>query len=150
MSTPDEPHDPLTPPHGFADLVGYRLADWSEGRADIVLTVTERHLNRSAILHGGVLTTLLDTAAGYAGCYCAVPGHVRRAMTLQLSTQFLAPALEGMRLIASGRLTGGGRSVFFAEAEVRDDDGTLIGRGEGVFKYRSGHGDPEGVPAAEA
>ncbi|MBK1698056.1 PaaI family thioesterase [Rhodovibrio salinarum] len=138
-------NDPLTPAQGFAALVGYRIADWSWQQAAVELGVVADHLNRSGILHGGVLTTLIDTACGYSGCFCDSPGRARRAMTLQLNTQFLAPAQAGQRLVARARQTGGGKSVFFADCTVHADDGTLIGRGDGVFKYTPGSGDPAGV-----
>jgi uncharacterized protein (TIGR00369 family) len=140
------PSDPLTPTTGFAALVGYRIAEWSWQEAAVELEPAAHHMNRSGILHGGVLTTLIDTACGYSGCYCETPGRGRRAMTLQLTTQFLAPATAGQRLTARARVTGGGRSVFFADCAVHADDGTLIGHGQGVFKYTAGSGDPEGVP----
>jgi uncharacterized protein (TIGR00369 family) len=132
---------------GFAELVGYRLVHWEEGAAEIELPLQARHMNRSGVMHGGVLTTLIDTACGYTGCYCPTPGRVRRAMTLQLTCQFLSPGLEGRTVTAYGRKTGGGRSVFFATCEVRDEAGKLVGQGEGVFKYRRGSEDPEGEPA---
>jgi uncharacterized protein (TIGR00369 family) len=143
------PTDPLTPTTGFAALVGYRIADWSWGRAAVALEVLPAHLNRSGILHGGVLTTLIDTACGYSGCYCETHGHARRAMTLQLNTQFLAAARAGQQLTARARTTGGGKSVFFADCTVHAGDGTLIGRGDGVFKYTPGSGDPGGVPVEQ-
>ena len=139
-------NDPLTPQGGFAQNVGYRLDTWEEGRADVVLEIAPHHLNRSGVMHGGVLTTLIDTACGFSGCYCKVPGNARRAMTLQLTAQFLAPAQEGARVTAAARVVGGGRSVFFADCEVRSEDGRLLGRGEGVFKYRPGSESPEGQP----
>ncbi len=144
-SAPPEPLDPAES-NAFARHVGYRLQHWEEGRAEIVLPLAAVHMNRSAVMHGGVLATLIDTACGYAGCYCATPGRVRRAMTLQLTCQFLAPGFEGRRLTASAHRTGGGRSIFFASCEVRDETGTLVGQGEGVFKYRRGSEDPQGEP----
>lgn len=138
--------DPLTPQGGYADLIGYRVAAWRFGHAEIALEVARRHLNRSGIMHGGVLSTLIDTACGYSGCYCEVPGHARRAMTLQLTTQFLSAVRAGSTLTAAADVSGGGKSVFFAECRVTDQDGTLIGRGDGVFKYTPGSGDPQGVP----
>ena len=142
------PSDPLTPTTGFAALVGYRIAEWSWQEAAVELEAAAHHMNRSGILHGGVLTTLIDTACGYSGCYCDAPGRARRAMTLQLTTQFLSPARLGQILTASATVTGGGKSVFFADCAVRADDGTPIGRGHGVFKYIAGSGDPDGVPIA--
>jgi uncharacterized protein (TIGR00369 family) len=138
--------DPLLPHSGFAGLLGYRITEWTEGRAAVVLQVAARHLNRSGILHGGVLSTLVDTACGYSGCYCPHPDRARRAMTLQLSTQFLAAVRRDAVLTATATVTGGGKSVFFADCRVHDAAGTLVGRGEGVFKYTPGSGDPDGVP----
>ena len=129
--------DPHRPTGGFADLVGYQLSHWSEDRAEVSLAVEARHLNRSGVLHGGVLTTLIDTACGYAGCYAAKPAQVRRAFTLSLDCQFVATAPAGSRLTALARKTGGGRQIFFAQAEVRDQDGRLIGQGTAVLRYRS-------------
>jgi uncharacterized protein (TIGR00369 family) len=132
---------------GFADLVGYRLEAWREDYAEVVLAVEAKHLNRSGVTHGGVLSTLIDTAAGYAGCYCAVPGRVRRAFTVALNAHFIAAAEAGAVLTAAGRKTGGGRQIFFATCEVRDQDGRLIGQGDGVYRYRRGSEDPHGEPA---
>lgn len=144
--------DPLRVQDGFADLLGYQLVRWQADEADVALLVEKRHLNRSGLMHGGVLCTLLDTACGYAGCYVAIPGRRRRALTLSLNTQFIGAGRLGMRLLATGRRTGGGRSIFFSRAEVRDETGVLIGSAEGAFKYRGNSGDPEGeaIPPGEA
>jgi uncharacterized protein (TIGR00369 family) len=139
--------DKTQPEDGFAILVGYDLEDWSPESATVGLTVARKHLNRSGVLHGGVLTTLIDTACGYAGTHCAVPGNVRRAFTVSLNTQFISTARLGATLRAVAQKTGGGKSLFFAACEVIDADGTVIGRGDGVFKYRRGSDKPEGTPA---
>ena len=60
-----------------------------------------------------VLATLIDTACGFAGCYCAEPGRVRRAVTLTMSTSFLGQAAAGDILTAKARRTGGGKNIFF-------------------------------------
>jgi uncharacterized protein (TIGR00369 family) len=122
-------------PERFADLVGYRLAQWRDDHAEIVLVLGPQHLNRTGRLHGGVLATLIDAACGYAGTF-AVDGQPRNALTLALTTQFLAPAHAGQHLTATGRRTGGGKRIFFAAAEVHDEAGRLIARGDGTFRYR--------------
>jgi uncharacterized protein (TIGR00369 family) len=129
---------------GFAQLVGFRLAAWREGYAEVELDLGPQHMNVSGAPHGGVLATLIDTAAGFAGCHCAVPGHKRRAMTLSLDTHFVGRAKTGSRLKCIARQTGGGRNIFFATAEVRDETGVLIAQGGGVFRYRGNSGDPRG------
>jgi len=129
--------DPVVTKSGFADLVGYRLDDWREDHAEVIVTVEAKHMNRSGVLHGGMLTTLIDSACGYSGCYSPPDAAPRRAFTLSLNTHFVATAKLGSKLRATGRRTGGGRSVFFAACEVRDQDDRLIGEGKGVFKYIS-------------
>ena len=129
--------DPLKHPGGFADLVGYDIGAWRADYAEVLLVVAERHINRSGVMHGGVLSTLIDTACGLSGCYAAEPEAPRRAFTLALNCHFLAAAPRGARLTAAARRTGGGRQIFFALCEVRDQDGRPIGQGDGVFRYLS-------------
>ena len=130
---------------GFQALIGYRIVEWSEGLAVAELAVGPRHLNRSGVLHGGVLTTLIDTVCGYAGCYCPVPGRVRRAVTLSLTTNFTGQVGEGV-LKAIGRKQTGGRRIFYCSGEIFDGNGALVAVGQGTFRYRSGSESETGVP----
>ncbi len=134
---------------GFADLVDYQLSAWREDYAEVVLDIRPQHLNRSGVLHGGAVSTLIDTACGYAGCFCTVEGNFRRALTLSLETQFIGAVTEGKRVTVTARKTGGGRTIFYSRAEVHDQNGKLLAQGAGTFKYRRGSEDPEGVPAEE-
>jgi len=54
---------------------------------------------------------------------------------LTLNTQFLGQTLEGDRLVAIGRHIGGGKTIAYASAEVRKADGTLVGRGDAVYRF---------------
>lgn len=125
----------LTPRSGYQQLMGYRLVDWSEGRAVAELIVGPHHLNISGVLHGGVLMSLIDTVCGYAGCFGAEPGRGRRAVTLSLTTSFMVPVTKGV-LKAVGRARFQGRRTFFGDAEVFDGNGDLVAIGQGTFQYR--------------
>ncbi|WP_087720605.1 PaaI family thioesterase [Salinicola salarius] len=131
---------------GFQRLLGMRIVEWCEGYAVVELSVSEQHLNRSGMAHGGVLTSLLDTALSLSGLHCPVPGNVRKGMTLSLTTTFIAPARGGV-LRAEGRRRGGGRATYMASGEVLDADGNVIAMGEGAFRVRSASQSPEGEPA---
>ena len=131
-------------PVGFGRLVGYRLVAWRAGYAEVALTLEAQHLNRTGVPHGGVLTTLIDTACGYAGVHAEPPAKPRRAVTLALSAQFVGRAGAGSSLRAIARQTGGGRRIFFTICEVLDEAGNLIAQGEATFRYRGGGEDPEG------
>lgn len=138
--------DPLRAPSGFADLLGYRLKSWTQDQAEVTIAVDARHLNRSGVLHGGVVATLIDAACGYAGCFIPDKSRRRRAFTLSLTTQFVGTVKSGDHLVCLARKVGGGRQVFFATAEVRNQEGALVARGDATYKYRGKSGDPEGEP----
>ncbi|MEX3014796.1 PaaI family thioesterase [Gymnodinialimonas hymeniacidonis] len=119
--------------------LGYRLMSWSEGEATVEQPMLTHLENRQGLPHGGVHATLLDTAMGYAGCFTGDPDAKQMALTLSLNVNYLSrPSEACTRLIATARMTGGGRSTFFAEGEVREETGELIATGTGVFRYRKG------------
>jgi len=133
------------PPSGFQELLGYRLVRWEKGLAEVEMIIQPQHRNRAGVLHGGVLTTLLDTVMGFSATYCEVPGRVRRVVTLSLASNFLGQATEGT-VLARGTLRGGGRKIINCRAEVvLKETGALLASGEGMFKYRTGSEKPEGV-----
>ena len=130
---------------GFHGVLGYRQKVWEEGRAEVVLEIQPYHLNMGGVLHGGVLSSLLDVACAQAGLYCPDPGRMRRALTLSLSTTFTGQASEG-EVRAIGTLRSQGRRIFASSGEIVDAQGNLLAMGEGTFRYRGGSGRPEGVP----
>lgn len=118
----------------FQQVMGYRLTEWAEGRAVVEYDTSPTHTNRTARLHGGVIATLLDTAAGYAGVFTGDPVHRNGTVTLSLTVNFVS-AVVGGRITIEGRRTGGGRKIFFAEAHARAEDGTLIASAVGTFRH---------------
>lgn len=130
---------------GLQALLGYRLVAWEPDRAVVELEVGPQHLNRAGVLHGGVLTTVLDTASGYAGCFCPVPGHIRRTLTLSLTTNYLGQMSTGV-LRAEARKRGGGRKLYFVDATATDADGRVIATATGTFRYHRGSEAEEGQP----
>lgn len=125
-------------PTPMQHLLGLHLLTWEPDRAVFAYRVRPENLNRSGRLHGGVLMMLLDSASGYCGCFTDAPGGRVDAVTLSLTTNFIAGVREG-RLLAEARRTGGGRSVFFADAWVRDEAGRLLASSTGTFKYIAPH-----------
>lgn len=130
---------------GFHSLLGYRQVSWEEGRAVLELTVDQRHINLAGVIHGGVLTSLLDIACAEAGTYCPYPGRMRKAITLTLTTTFTGQCSGGTIRVVGTKRAGGSR-IFNSSGEVFDAEGRLLAFGEGTFRIRSGSEKPEGVP----
>lgn len=137
----DDAYDPLSAetPYPLQRTLGFRIADWAEGFARVELPLAPHLMNRYGIPHGGIYTTLLDTACGYSGSYCAIPGEKRFAMTLSLTVNFLSRPKGGL-LIAEAKRTGGGRNTFFADGRITDETGALTATGSGAFRYRGARG----------
>tara|TARA_R110000824_G_scaffold139504_6_gene304653 strand:- start:1066 stop:1536 length:471 start_codon:yes stop_codon:yes gene_type:complete len=130
---------------GFHSLLGYRQASWEENEAVIELKLQPRHLNLGGVIHGGVLTSLLDIAMAQAGTHCPYPRRMRKAITLSLTTTFTGQCSSGTIRVA-GRKRAGGTRIFNSTGEVHDDKGNLLAIAEGTFRIRSGSDKPEGVP----
>ncbi|WP_417667511.1 PaaI family thioesterase [Roseibium sp.] len=120
---------------GAQRLLGYVLEIGHEdGGARCHLDVTEAHSNRHGVLHGGIAVTVMDNAMGATGSLTVDDTGRVPFVTISMSTQFLAPAFRGTRVTATGRVTGGGRSLLFVEARLVDENDRLIATASGVFK----------------
>jgi uncharacterized protein (TIGR00369 family) len=133
-------------PAPFHDLIGLELIAWRDGVARVACTPGPQHANRSGITHGGVMLSLIDQAAAYAGLWCSVPGNIRRAVTLDLDCRFTGQVASGGRLVAEGRVVSRGRNIFFCRTEVFDEAGTLVAFGASTHRWRAGSETVEGQP----
>lgn len=116
----------------FLSLLGMRRERVGNGEAEVVLDLTEDLLNNHGAGHGGVVMTLLDSAMANAAL--SRIDFSREVVTIDMHIGFMSPA-QG-RLRAVGKATGGGRSVCFCEAEVFDEEGRVIAKSMGTFRYR--------------
>ncbi|MCR8551021.1 PaaI family thioesterase [Salipiger sp. P9] len=116
----------------LADL-GLEFLSLDSSGAVFELAIAPRHSNAEKRMHGGVIASMLDAACGLPVRFIAEGTDLVRAVTLTLSISYIA-APKGPRVRATGRVTGGGRSVVFSEGEVRDLDGSLVATATGSFK----------------
>ena len=114
----------------FNTYLGTEVLRRHEGTAEVALDLAPHHLNRRGVAHGGVVTSLLDSALG-AAVISAIPDEWWCATT-SLSTQFIAGAGPG-RLSATGRVLRRGSRVAFATGEARDAQDRLIATAHGTW-----------------
>jgi uncharacterized protein (TIGR00369 family) len=112
------------PPPGFATTLGIEPTHFSERRAAFALMPGPEHLNPLGIVHGGILSTLLDSAMG-----CAVHTTLEAGetfTTLELDVKFVRPVRPGQGLVtAEATMIHIGRQTATAEGRVVDEHGTL-------------------------
>lgn len=120
-------------PGDFRRLIGLETRELRDGYAVMELVIGPEHRNSQGFLHGGILATMIDHSGGIAGCY--VPdGASRKAVTISLTTSFLAAAASGT-ITAVSRKRPGGKRIFVATTEVTDDAGRLLAIGEATYRY---------------
>ena len=116
------------------ESLGVRITAWSEGRVGLELPLVPTMLNRSGVVHGGTICALLDAATGYAGLYVPAGDAARHAVTLSLTTNFLANGV-GRVLTATGEVERSGKSIFFSRGQVWLDGSLLVATGVATMKY---------------
>ena len=118
---------------GIADFIGHRIIELQPDTAVVELEISRQFTSRDGSVPGGIYSLLMDTAGGYAGVYTTDPDSMYTFVTISLSTNLLGQP-HGTKLRATGYKRGGGRSTFFSDVEVRDEQGNLLAIGSGAFR----------------
>jgi uncharacterized protein (TIGR00369 family) len=114
----------LIPAPPAAALVGFEPTYVMPGRVVFAYEPREEHYNTLGAVHGGILTTVLDTVMGSAVSSKLEPGIA--PVTIELKTSFVHPVtLRSGILRAEGAVVHPGSRVATAEARLEGEDGTL-------------------------
>ena len=104
--------------------MGMRITDLAWGRATLEMTPAEFRLHPFGVVHGGNFATLIDSAT-YWACYLSMGSDDDGLTSVDLKLNYLAPArVEALRCAAI--LIKAGKTLSYAEAEVRTGDGRLV------------------------
>jgi uncharacterized protein (TIGR00369 family) len=112
---------PWPPVH---QLLGFEGESFAVGRVVMAFVPAEHHYNPLGVVHGGVITTLLDSVMG-----CAVQTKLPAGegyTTLDINVSFVrAVTTKTGRVRGIGELIHFGRRVATTRAELLDGDGRL-------------------------
>jgi len=98
------------------------------GKVNAAMAIRASMLNGFAICHGGYIFTLADTAFAFA-----CNAHDNLTVAAAASIEFLKPACEGDRLVATAiERHRSGRSGIY-DVEVRNQEGDIVA----VFRGRA-------------
>lgn len=97
------------------DFLGASLGVVSPGYCEIELPYRAELSQQHGFFHGGIVGTIADSAAGYAG-YSLMP-HDASVLTVEYKLNLIAPA-DGDKLIARGRVIRPGRNLVTTEADI--------------------------------
>jgi len=95
-------------------------------------TPTPLACNPHGIVQAGIHSLVLDAAMNFA-INAALAGRDRTRGTLEMKTETMRPARHGERYAVRGEVVRMARQVAYAEASVRDGDGSLVSRATGTF-----------------
>ena len=113
---------------GFADLLGIKVTEVSEGFARGKLDVKAEHLNYMGIVHGGVSYSLSDSIAG-----AAAGSMKQRIVTLNSSFDYLNPGENVDTLYAKAEVIKSGGKITVVQVEVTDQFNNIITNGKFTF-----------------
>ena len=113
------------PPPPIMQLIDISGFEVTEGSVLVRVVPQEFHYNPLGTVHGGVISTLLDTAAA-CSVHSTLPAGVGYT-SLDLTVKFLRPVtLAAGEITATGAVLQRGRRTALAEARLTDAAGRLL------------------------
>ena len=106
----------------FAHLLGIELGEIRRGAATLYLEVRDELRQNNGVVHGGVIASLMDTAAAFALLTLLEPNQT--STTVDLTVHYMRPLLKG-RATAEARVLRAGRRIITISIDVLDETKTL-------------------------
>jgi uncharacterized protein (TIGR00369 family) len=120
------------PASPFARHVGIEIESLQNDRARLRLPFSDPVATMGDLVHGGAVSTLVDTAAmAAAWCTDDVPDSLR-GTTVGLTVDFVSAGRGD--LIADARVLRRGGSLCFCDIEVTDGDDRLVAKALVTYK----------------
>jgi acyl-CoA thioesterase len=110
----------------FLKTLGVSLREVAEQHAEMVVTIDERHLNYMGTVHGGLISSLIDTVCFFPKPL--IPSGLKLT-TVNLDVSYVRAARKSDTLVARSELLHLGRRTARLTVKVIDQDHRLIAQG---------------------
>jgi uncharacterized protein (TIGR00369 family) len=100
---------------GLMVTLGATLGNVAPGAVEIIIRPTPAISQQHGFVHGGAVSAIADSAAGYAALSLMPEGT--GVLTTEFKINLVAPA-AGDRIVARGRVVKAGRTLTLAQADV--------------------------------
>jgi uncharacterized protein (TIGR00369 family) len=110
----------------FMSTLGARIETMSSGQVEIRMPFNNRLTQQNGFVHAGAITSILDSACGYAAYSVAPDGH--DVLTVEFKVSLLAPA-TGKDFVARANVKRSGKTLTVCAADafaVTGEQETLI------------------------
>ena len=110
----------------YFELLSMKVCELDIGYSKVEVDLVHKHLNPFGGIHGGVYSSVIDTAA-YWAVYCELDENVGFT-TIDIKVDILSMIKEG-KMIVEGKSLKVGRSICLSEATAKDMQGKLLAYG---------------------
>jgi uncharacterized protein (TIGR00369 family) len=107
---------------GLMATLGAQLVSVADGEVQIALPFSDRLSQQHGFLHAGAITSIVDSACGYAALTQAPPEA--EVVTAEFKINFVRPAI-GERFLAIGKVQHSGKLLTVCSGEVRAVSGNV-------------------------
>lgn len=119
----------------FGQHVGFELERLEVDLCSVRLPFHPSVANGVGVIHGGVISALVDTSAVGAAWASPRNGPKTRGATVGLNVSYLQPGLN-VDLVGHARVVRRGRAICVLEVDVVDVDERHVARGTVTYRLR--------------
>lgn len=131
----------------YFQLLSMRISEMGLGYSVVEIDVSEKHFNPFGGVHGGLFSSIIDSAASWALFY-GIEDETAGFTSVDLNLSYLSPGIRG-KVIAEGREIKLGRTLGYAECKVTDVNEKLLAFGTVTVMVLSGKAPALDPPCPE-
>ena len=116
----------------FGRLIDLNLIGLEKGACTYQILVKEELLATTNVIHGGVLSAIMDTIMGVAAL-TEMEEQKKLVATLEFKITYFNPAFINDTLQGKGKVLQSGKRIIYSEGVITNQDGVVICKGTGTF-----------------